>query len=365
MITIVSKDTLRNSVEKASGGKQTVLYTRSGQPSYMNIVTQFACEDMASNLGRGIHPAFIVNGQPKSEFFYGTYLGTIRHGELVSLPDTQPADFRSLQAFDNAVRCCGNGWHISTQAEWAAIMLWSLHAGLAPQGNTDYGQSHCPPQKKGRRVDGHDAGYTQGNPVTVTGSGPLDWRHDNTPYGIADLCGNMWEWQNGVRLVDGEIQLVADNNAADHPVNTPYHWQAIRLSDGMLVPCGSPGTAKLDSSNAITTGNAGAPILGTTVTHYNGIPGDNTNTPGLMDAAFEAISCQTHVPPDLLRQLGLFPHQFNGDKDQIYMRNYGERFVLTGGSWYSGQSSGMRSICFSHTRDHSSATVGCRPAFIL
>ena len=41
MTTILIKDALRQSVEAASGGLQTVLYTAKGQPSFMNIIEKF------------------------------------------------------------------------------------------------------------------------------------------------------------------------------------------------------------------------------------------------------------------------------------------------------------------------------------
>ena len=38
MVTIVMRDALRAQVERASQGRQTVLYTAKGQPSYMSVV---------------------------------------------------------------------------------------------------------------------------------------------------------------------------------------------------------------------------------------------------------------------------------------------------------------------------------------
>ena len=40
-LTILIKDSLRQSVEVASGGLQTVLYTAKGQPTYMNIIQKY------------------------------------------------------------------------------------------------------------------------------------------------------------------------------------------------------------------------------------------------------------------------------------------------------------------------------------
>ncbi|MCP6237317.1 hypothetical protein NL436_27935, partial [Klebsiella pneumoniae] len=80
---------------------------------------------------------------------------------------------------------------------------------------------------------------------TLTGAGPVTWRHDGTPAGIADLVGNIWEFTPGLRLVDGEIQVLANNDAAtasDFTDAAP--WKAV-LQDGSLVAPGTSGTLKL------------------------------------------------------------------------------------------------------------------------
>lgn len=39
-------------------------------------------------------------------------------------------------------------------------------------------------------------------------SGPVTWNHNHHGDGICDLNGNVWEWNAGMRLVDGEIQIM-------------------------------------------------------------------------------------------------------------------------------------------------------------
>ena len=90
MPSIFVKDDLRASVEAATGGKVTVLYTASGQPSYMNVIPKFNLEDIDAGLGSGVHPAFIVGGVEKSELFIGTYQGINKNGEFLSLPGVDP-----------------------------------------------------------------------------------------------------------------------------------------------------------------------------------------------------------------------------------------------------------------------------------
>ncbi|WP_315138773.1 hypothetical protein [Achromobacter marplatensis] len=367
MVTILMRDALRTHVEQVSGGQQTVLYTNKGQPSYMNVVPVMTSEALGINLGRDPHPAFIVNGKVCKEFFYGTYGGVIKAGELVSQPGVPPGAFMDYECASGAARACGSGWHLSTNAERAALMLWCQQLGHTALGNTDSGRSILSPCEYGVRADQGALGDPQGDPATLTGSGPMSWRHDHSACGIADLCGNLWEWQAGLRLVDGEIQIILDNNASHADLSaTSTAWVALSLFDGIALAPGSPSSAKFDASRDCTEGNAGAPVLSTRIRHRNGPQTDNTNWPGLMDAPFSHIAPDVgvNVPP-LLNALGLMPNTSTGGSAQVYLRNYGERIFMAGGAWYSGLSAGLDALCLSHPRTHTSGTVGARPAFII
>ncbi|MEG0858634.1 MAG: hypothetical protein RSG79_03525 [Pseudomonas sp.] len=366
MTTLLIKDSLRAAVEKTSAGRQTVLYTASGQPSFMYPLAQFGIDaqaQLSNDPATPSHPAFVVAGLVRREFFYGVYQGVLRNGELLSLPGQDPQRGLDFDAFSKSARACGPGWHLSTNAEWAALMLWCVSNGFSPRGNSDYGRSIEAAQEQGSRVCEHDPD----NAATLGGSGPLSWRHNNSADGIADLSGNLWEWQAGVRLVDGEIQIIADNDALSANLDSCSNaWRSIRLSDGELLLPGNPASAKYDARAPCIQGNAGAPLLSSRVRHRTGEAGSNLNTSGLMDADFNAISTTTGVQvPAILKALGLFPMHEVLDGDQVYLRNYGERLLLRGGAWYSGGCAGLRSLCLSHPRKHASLTVGGRPAFAL
>lgn len=366
MVTIITRDALRARIERESGGRQTVLYTAKGQPSYMNIVPLMHCEALGDDLGSGPHPAFIVKGRRCQEFFYGTYGGVIRDGELLSLPGVAPGAWMGFAQASGAARACGLGWHLSTHAECAALMLWCRRHGYEGRGNTDCGRSISVPEEQGVRVDGAPPGYPQGEPATLTGSGPASWRLDHTPWGIADLCGNLWEWQAGLRLVDGEIQIIRDNDASHADLSAASGaWVALSASDGRLLTPGHPDSAKYDARSTCVDGNAGAPVLRTHILHRNGPSADNANHPGLMDAPVRSMVCATQAAaPTLLKALGLMPAAGVTGSAQVYLRNYGERIFMAGGAWYSGHDAGLDALCLSHPRSHASGTVGARPAFI-
>ena len=47
---IIIKDSLRESVEKASEGRQTIVRTNKGYPSYFNVINSFKCESISDSL---------------------------------------------------------------------------------------------------------------------------------------------------------------------------------------------------------------------------------------------------------------------------------------------------------------------------
>ena len=57
-LTISVPDSLRAAVESASGGRQTVLYTALGQPTFMNIIPQFTGAQVGISGYTDPHPMF-------------------------------------------------------------------------------------------------------------------------------------------------------------------------------------------------------------------------------------------------------------------------------------------------------------------
>lgn len=366
MTTIFSKDTLRASVEAATGGRCTVLYTEKGRPCYMHVVPRFNVEDIDPLLGEGVHPAFIVGGQEKSEIFYGMFPGTIVDGELLSMPGVEPTGGRDFDAFLQAGRNSGPGFHLVTNAEWAAIQLWCMKNGYQPRGNTNYGRSHESTWETARRVDGQSPGLTSGTAKHLNGSGPAAWSHDGTSSGIADLVGNVWEWVGGMRLQDGEIQILPNNDAALHTANmaaSSNQWRAILLSDGSLVAPGTPGTAKYDA----TSESSNTPRLNSKVDHYMGDVGDDSNSGNSGSTAMSALaSASGVVAPAILKVLGLVPHVIDEEENKgtLYVRNFGERLPTRGGLWTSAGNAGLGALLLYNHRGATDSGRGGRLAKI-
>uniref|UniRef100_UPI00307E18D5 hypothetical protein n=1 Tax=Caldimonas sp. TaxID=2838790 RepID=UPI00307E18D5 len=297
----------------------------------------------------------------------GVYTGIVRNGELLSLPGVAPTAGQPYTYYVNAARAAGPGFHVMTNAEWSAIALWCAKNGYQPRGNTNYGRAHDAPWETATRVDGGTPGSATGNGNTLTGSGPVSWRHDNTPAGIADLVGNVWEFTPGVRLVEGEIQVLANNNAASAALfDDSAAWQAVRASDGALVAPGTAGTLKYDSlvaySDNGTVNDLGNFQIDDTVDFRNGPSGDDSSNYDSNSMPFASLAADTGITvPAILRALCLAPGSL-GLNGRIYMRNHGKRYPFRGGSRYGGASAGLGALYLSYPASGAYSDVGARLA---
>lgn len=353
MTMIIIRDSLRQQVEAASGGRNTVVYTAKGQPCFMYVFPRFNVEDIDPQLGTGVHPAFIVGGVEKSELLIGMYPGHESNGELVSVPGVEPDHSRNFNDSVSLVRANGPGWHLKTNVEHAALALWCL-ANQMPRGNDDQGRSTDVPAEHGTRYDGLPPG-TAGDARTLTGSGPTSWRHDRTPYGISDLSGNVWEWSPGMRTVSGEIQIIADNDAAmDGADFDPgsAQWRSIDGATGALV---EPGHA-----NAVRYVNALSGTDDYALYCRNNRPlAEMQNSTGPNPVSEPAIQ--------LLRKLSMFPMLGRGDLggDHFFINVSGERVSRRGGDFELGSGSGVFALYLTASRTIPIQTVGSRPAFVI
>ncbi|MFU1898457.1 hypothetical protein ACK8ND_22490, partial [Escherichia coli] len=234
----------------------------------------------------------------------------------------------------------GAGWHMMTMHEWAAISLWCMANGFEPRGNTNYGRAHDRYVERGRRSDGGLPGDTAGTARVHAGSGPDAWRHNNSPWGISDLVGNVWERLDGFKLQDGQIIASTFNTQAE------ASWTA--------------QAAYFDSTQ--TTG--GAPCLSDAVVNRLGTIGDNTDGGGYSANENFAVMAKTgtYVSNNLLKRLLVEPSTVL-PKGRVYMRNFGERLPYRGGFWGDGSDAGLAALDCRWSRGNASIGRGFRLAF--
>lgn len=338
----------------------------SGLPSILVWIPKFKNSDVLTGGDDSTHPAFIVNGKEIDGFYYSKYQNVIYNGKAYSLPAEDPG---TKINFNTALEYCeakGYGWHLSTAAEWAAIALWCKANGFLPYGNNNYGKDSREGEYKALPTYYNNDG-TVGR--VATGTGPLKWSHDLSMAGIWDMNGNVWEWQGGLRLVWGELQILANNDAADpdNPQNTTSTcWKAINAADGTLV---APESMTTDTAVKTSGSTVKLDYVDGVWTYCTGITNAVNTT---QSCAFAGVTCTDAISDAakvLLRALALLPDEGAGtseyENDQMYWNNgVAEKCVIRGGNWYNGVSTGMFATNGITNRVDASASIGFRAAYI-
>jgi hypothetical protein len=186
--------------------------------------------------------------------------------------------------------------------------------------------------------------------------------------GIADLVGNVVEWLDGLKMIDGRLYFPLDNNfmlpEAQWPASSIY-----------LDATAGPG----DRNGAADSGDI---VISDRITKYSETPtpaggsdpGDldyaqNTWSDSAVSSTFgnlaldkrQAAALLMRAPKLAAADSALFP----GAKGTFYSRNYGERLPLWGGSWGHGANAGLAFLSLYVRRSYSHSNLGLRPAFIL
>jgi hypothetical protein len=194
----------------------------------------------------------------------------------------------------------------------------------------------------------------------LTGTGPLTWSHNNEMDGIWDINGNVSEWTGGIRTVKGELQILANNDAADS--NNPQTaasvaWKAINASDGTLITPNGIGT----TSGSIKVDKvSNKPQFATSVVTES----------DSFSASIDQITCSEAISDEakaVLLALGLIPDgtATSYNSDTLYFNNVAdERLFFSGGGYGSGAGAGV-GYCygFASSRSYTGANLGFRLAY--
>lgn len=347
-------DDLKLAVQAISGGRNTVLLDDMGMPSIMVPFPKLTYADIMTGGTQDPLPAFLVDGHEIPVIYESKYQNIVVNDRAYSLPFEDP---RVYITFDQALQMCrnkGDGWHLHSNALWAAIQSWCYRNKTVPHGNGNYGKDYSNPHEHGvtTYIDGNHGGGR-----TATGSGPVTWYHNYDSSGIADLCGNIWEWVAGLRMVNGEIQIIPYGNSMKADCNmsaTSTEWKAI-MPNGTLVAPGTAGTLKYDGETA-----TGAPRINTAVEFK---PGTDD---GYYWRQFGTLAAKAGVDiPPMMKALGLAPiPDYEYGNGGFWIRpQAAERLPIRGASWYHTSGAGVAALYLSNPRSSSYLDVGFRAAF--
>lgn len=336
-------------VRLLSGGTNEAIYNDVGLPSIMVRKDKKQISEVIADGSASTHPAFIVDGAEVPAFYMSKFLNVVYKGRAYSLPMQDPGN--SIN-FDNAKKACelnGPGFHLPTIAEYSFIAQEARNRGTMPRGNNQYGKDYSAPWEKGIPTFMSDATTIV---RVATGSGPVSWSDNWQEDGIWDLNGNVYEWQGAYRTVNGEIQIIPDNDAAKQILQNPEStlWKAI-MPDGSLADPGTAGTLKLDYVGGKWT-------IATAITSQE----DSSRY-----CTFETMTVAAGVTvPEILKVLALFPAEAGDHGGDYFYANNGaaERLAFRGGSWSGTSHAGVFSVCGDSSRSYSGPSIGFRSAYI-
>lgn len=334
------------------GARNKVIFDDLGKPSIMVAVPKMKYSDIIAGGTQETLPWWIVDGVEKDVIWVSKYINTVVNDRAYSLALKDPQCYIN---FDRALQVCRNkgaGWHLNQNGVFAALVMRSEKNGTIPRGNTNWGTSYLAAWERGINtyIDGdHDGGRT------ATGFGPVTWYDDWTSAGIADLCGNCWEWVSGARVEDGEIQIIPYGNAMKSDCSMKAdstEWKAI-MPDGTLVAPGTAGTLKIDGTSATSN----ATRINTSIVYQTTDSND-------INAYFKDVKAADGVDiPQILIAAGFFPNAGSTAPGRMYGRNNGERLPLRGSSFVNTSSGGPAALHLYSTRTSSHFHVSLRSAF--
>lgn len=254
------------------------------------------------------------------------YLASNKGGKAVSQADKDP--WTSINADTARARCAelnANSMMMS-QEIWAMICWNMISQGFQPRGNTEHGRSHSSKNEFGRRTDGRVPDDRNGSARTLTGTGPETWRHDGTVFGIADMVGNVWEWVDGMKMVDGQFIV------AEYTGQPEAEWSAtgVYISETGQFTNVAPSTL-----------NSSSQVWGS-MTKASGYAGNER----LQRLMIEPIACT-----------GVLGGRF-------YWNLSGERFPIRGGDWGSASGAGPAALSCNNPRSGAGSLIGFRSAFV-
>lgn len=353
---------------KAICPNNEILYDDVGKPSVMVRIPKMTYAQLGIGESTDTFPAFIVNGKEVPEIYVSKYLNVMDGDRAYSLPGRDPA---TQNNFDNAISWCtnkGKGWHMMTAVEWGAVALWSKANGTMPKGNNNFGKdiSETTYRAIPTLLDNETNKFRTLR--VATGTGPVTWSHDGTVAGVWDMNGNIWEKQAAMRLVNGEIQVLANNNGADGS-----HSQLATSDQWMAINGTATSSANLFVQPTGTGTTTNCVRLDYVDKKWKWITGTiSSSTTTVRGCLFKDVSADTNITEyakNMLIALCMLPADDpatdNYGQDYFNIINGNAELICNrGGGWSNGVSAGLFFSYISVARSYGRTSVGFRSAFV-
>ena len=350
---------LENIMLQSAAPNNVILPDETGEPSVMVRIPKMSYSQLGLEGGDETHPAFIVDGREVEYIYISKYGNIIKDGRAYSLPGEDP---QANIGFYDALNACaqkGKGWHLMTRAEYAVIAQWCAVNGCIPRGNNANGKDY---REKTYRAAVLPNGHT------LTGSGPGAWYHDGTFAGIADLNGNTSDWMGGIRMVNGELQMLKNNDGADNANDQRGNsrlWMAIDGTTGEFVMPDGCGTTqnslKLDFIFDTNKTCCWRWVMGEIHSRV-----DNSRNDEYSNIKAEEGICPKAIR--LLQAYALLPSSSDPmeyEHNKLHCRNTGSNMHMhCGGSFHDYADSGLYFTRICDSPEHATAGIGFRCSYI-